>query len=127
MKRLRRIPLILGGVVFLLLVAVAFLARPAQEGDLAFLKDFRYTVEKDEQGDSNYRIFGDSAKILAEIPGASSGKVDVTPQGTTYNFFLPSGKAATFFTSRSGMSSRLLFDNKPSSWLTRMLHRLGLS
>ena len=126
MKRINKVSLIFGGGAFLLLIVGAFLARPEKQTDLEFLKGFHYDVTH-EDGESRYRIDGDSAKIVAAIPGASSAEVEVSPQGTTYNFYLPSGKAAVLVTSgKPNKPSHLIFDDKVTSWWTRIFHRIGL-
>ncbi len=122
---MKKTPFIVGCILFGIAVALAYLGRIEPESDLSFLKDFSYTVSN-EDGESNYRIEGEWAKIAAAIPGTSSAKVEVTPQGTTYNFYLPSGKAATFVTSgKPNKPSHLIFEDRPTAWWIRVLHRLG--
>lgn len=123
---MKKAPIVVGGILFGIAVVLAYLARPEPESELSFLKNFSYTVSN-EDGESNYRIEGDSAKISAAIPGISSAKIEVTSQGTTYNFYLPSGKAATLVTSgKPNKPSHFIFEDRPTTWWNRVLHRLGV-
>ncbi len=124
---MKKAPAVVCGILCGFAVLVAYLGRSEPASDLAFLKDFTYTVTN-EDGESTYRIEGDPAKIVAAVPGASSAKVEITPQGTTYNFFLPSGKTAVLVPARKpNKPSHLIFEDKPTSWWNRFLHRLGIA
>ena len=97
------------GLVLLALVLSACRGVPAD--DLAFLKSFRHTGGPESDGAATYRIFGNPVAIRAAIPNASSAKPEDSPQVTSYNFTLPSGRGATFLVpKRPGLPCRLVVD-----------------
>jgi hypothetical protein len=60
--------------------------------------------------------------VRAAIPNASSATAEVTPQGTLYSFYLPSGKGATLvFKNSAAKSCLLVVGAEPAPPLARIL------
>jgi len=112
-------------------VGIGWLGRP-EGNEMGFLSHFRYTatVVDDDMGHrlADYRIYGDRASILAAIPGAAAAKGETIGMAIQYDFYLPSGKAATLTcsTKRPDGPHDLEIDAKITPWWYRVLHRLGL-